>query len=238
MKEIHELSKQYNFKILEDASHCIGADYHNHKIGSCKFSDACVFSFHPVKIITTGEGGAITTNSKKLDHEIKALRSHGIKRGVCKPSEDYMPYWYYEQYALGFNYRMTDIQASLGLSQLNQLDKFIESRRKIAGFYDKNINSDKITKPDIARFKDSSFHLYVIKLSNRNKFYEYLKDSDINTTVHYFPIHMQPYYQALGFAKGDFPEAEKYGKTAISIPIYSHLKIEQQKKIVNIINNF
>ena len=239
MKEIHELSKKYNFKILEDASHCIGADYQNNKVGSCKFSDACVFSFHPVKIITTGEGGAITTNNKKLDSEIKALRSHGIKRGVSKPSDEYMPYWYYEQYALGFNYRMTDIQASLGLSQFKQIDKFIRSRREIAKFYDKEINSDKIFKPDISRFKDSSFHLYVVKLTKeRNNFYEYLKVNEINTTVHYFPIHMQPYYQKLGFKKGDFPDAEKYGDTAISIPIYPQLSIEDQKKIVSIVNKF
>tara|TARA_X000000950_G_scaffold215103_1_gene258854 strand:+ start:9188 stop:10324 length:1137 start_codon:yes stop_codon:yes gene_type:complete len=238
MKEIHKLSKEYNFKILEDASHCIGGDYLNNKIGSCEFSDACVFSFHPVKIITTGEGGAITTNKKKIDSKIKALRSHGIKRGVTKPSEDYMPYWYYEQFALGFNYRMTDIQASLGLSQLKQVDKFIELRRKIANFYDKNINSYKITKPDLAKFKDSSFHLYVIKINNRNDLYEYLKENQIATNVHYFPIHMQPYYQNLGFRKGDFPNAEEYGRTAISIPIYSSLSIENQKNIVNLLNNF
>lgn len=238
MKEIHKLSKEYNFKILEDASHCIGGDYLNNKIGSCQFSDACVFSFHPVKIITTGEGGAITTNKKKIDSKIKALRSHGIKRGVTKPSEDYMPYWYYEQFALGFNYRMTDIQASLGLSQLKQVDKFIELRRKIANFYDKNINSYKITKPDLAKFKDSSFHLYVIKINNRNDLYEYLKENQIATNVHYFPIHMQPYYQNLGFRKGDFPNAEEYGRTAISIPIYSSLSIENQKNIVNLLNNF
>lgn len=239
MREIHELSKQYNFKILEDASHCIGGDYMNKKIGSCEFSNACVFSFHPVKIITTGEGGAITTNNKKLDGEIKALRSHGIKRGVSKPSEDYMPYWYYEQYDLGFNYRMTDIQASLGLSQFKQLDKFIGSRRKIAEFYDKEIVSGKIFKPNMSLFKDSSFHLYVVKLAKeRNNFYEYLKENEINTTVHYFPIHMQPYYQKLGFNKGDFPEAEKYGRTAISIPIYPQLSAEDQQRIVSLINRF
>ena len=149
-----------------------------------------------------------------------------------------MPYWYYEQFALGFNYRMTDIQASLGLSQLKQVDKFIELRRKIANFYDKNINSCKITKPDLAKFKDSSFHLYVIKINNRNDLYEYLKENQIATNVHYFPIHMQPYYQNLGFRKGDFPNAEEYGRTAISIPIYSSLSIENQKNIVNLLNNF
>lgn len=240
MREIKDLSREFGFKILEDASHCIGGSYNDNRIGSCEFSDACVFSFHPVKIITTAEGGAITTNSKKLIDRIKSLRSHGIIRDSAKFKNKNTPPWYYEQHFLGFNYRMTEIQAALGSSQLTKVNQFINARWNIAKFYDEKIISKNVKKPDLNLNKGSSFHLYSIKLNNidqRESLLRELKANKIFTTLHYFPIHLQPYYQQLGFELGNFPNAEEYALTALTLPIYPELTHDDQQKIVDIVNN-
>lgn len=239
MKEIYRLSKKFKFKILEDASHCIGGDYMNKKIGSCQYSHACVFSFHPVKIITTGEGGAITTNDKILDYKIKNLRSHGIERNTKKfLSADSLD-WYYEQQDLGFNYRITDIQAALGLSQLKRIKSNIKKRNKIARYYDKNLNIKGVVKPDLSLFKGSSFHLYIIRVKKfRDRLRNHLLSKNIMCNLHYFPIHLQPFYKALGFKKTMYPNAEEYAEDALSIPIYPELAKDEMDKIIFEIESF
>lgn len=236
MKEIFSLSKIYGFKIIEDASHCIGGEYRSKKIGSCSFSDLCVFSFHPVKIITTGEGGAITTNSKKLLSKLSMLRSHGIVKDAKHFKKSHVPNWYYQQQELGFNYRMTDIQASLGISQLNRVDKFIKKRVEIANIYIDAL-SDLFETIDKKRNLGSSNHLFIIKTKKRNKVRLGLLKNKIFTTLHYYPIHLQPYYQELGFKYGDFPYAESYGETALSIPLHPGLKDKEIKKIIKVLRS-
>ena len=237
MKEIKDLSDIYNFRIIEDASHCIGGDYIKDKIGSCKYSDLCVFSFHPVKIITTGEGGAIMTNSQEIYNNLNMLRSHGITRLKEDFVDSEVPDWYYQQQLLGFNYRMTDIQAALGISQLTEINSFISKRRDIANFYIDELNSkfDVVSK-EIN--KGSSNHLFIIKTKKRDELRNVLLANKIFTTLHYFPIHLQPYYQNMGFKIGDFPVAESYGEKALSIPIHQGLAEKDMHYIVNILKTF
>jgi len=222
MEAFRFLAEQYGFLLLEDSSHAIGADYKQTKVGSCTFSDASVFSFHPVKIITTGEGGCVTTNNPKLYEKMLALRSHGITRDRTKMSQDHGP-WYYEQTDLGFNYRITDIQSALGLSQLKRLDAFIETRRSIAKRYNDALKSLPVTRPFQPDYQQSAFHLYVIKVQNRAAIYQHLHQQKIGVNVHYIPIHLQPYYQSLGFKAGDFPIAEQYYRETLSLPMYPNL---------------
>jgi len=239
MKKIFSLSKKYGFKILEDASHCIGGMYQNEMIGSCKFSDACVFSFHPVKIITTGEGGAITTNDASIDTKIKQLRSHGIERNQSKFISDVSLSWYYEQQDLGYNYRMTDIQAALGCSQIKRIEEIIRKRNDVSKIYDRKLNCKNIKKPDLDLFKGSAFHLYVIRVKeHRDGLRKHLSSKNIFTNLHYFPIHLQPYYQNKGFSLGMFPETEDYGKEALSLPIFPELEEKEIDSIVYEIENF
>jgi len=239
MEKISSLSNQYNFKILEDASHCIGGMYEGSMIGSCQYSDACVFSFHPVKIITTGEGGAITTNNQSLDSKIKKLRTHGIERDNSKFTYKKSLDWYYEQQDLGFNYRMTDIQASLGCSQIKRIKEIINRRTKIADQYNKKLKNKFIKKPNLDFFKGSAFHLYVIRIEeHRDSLREHLLSKNIATNLHYFPIHLQPFYQNMGFSKGMFPTTEKYSEEALSLPIFPELKDEEINYIAHEIDNF
>lgn len=238
MFELHSLSKKYGFKILEDASHCIGGSYKGKPIGSCEYSDACVFSFHPVKIITTGEGGVITTNSKEIDDQIKALRSHGVVRDSSKFKNKMSPPFYYEMQFLGFNYRMTEIQAALGISQSKKLPQIIKKRWELASIYDQEIKNGIIEKPNLDLRKGSAFHLYIVKIKEkRDSLLNQLKNNGIYTTVHYLPIHLQPYYLNLGFATGDFPNSEAYGKNAISLPLHQTLTDKEQSKVIGILNN-
>lgn len=239
MEKIYDLSLEYGFKIIEDASHAIGGRYKNKPIGSCEFSDMSIFSFHPVKIITTGEGGAILTNNKKYSEKIQMFRSHGITRDKALMNQEPHGFWYYQQIELGYNYRMTDIQAALGLSQLQRLDKFINKRHKIANFYSRKLDSKNLVLPHCLQASFSSFHLYIIKLKipgKRKELMESLKKNGIAANIHYIPIHMQPYYQALGFQKGYLPNSEKYYEDALSIPIYPTLDHKQQDEVVNTIN--
>ena len=242
MAGIHALSQQYSFKIIEDASHAIGGKYKNKPIGNCQYSDITVFSFHPVKIITTGEGGIAVTNDAVLAKRMRQLRSHGITSRV----EDMQPrpaqeIWNYQQIDLGFNYRMTDIQAALGLSQMKRLDSFVEKRYLIAQRYDRELASLPIQTPWQHSDSYSAYHLYVIrlKLDETNKtqrqLYDALVEEEIFVNLHYIPVYRQPYYEQFGFSAGYCQEAEKYYSEVISIPMYPGLTEVQQDRIVTVI---
>lgn len=226
MREIFELSKVYGFKILEDASHALGATYQDYRVGSCQYSDITVFSFHPVKMITTGEGGACTTNNVELAGKLERLRSHGITRDVSEMENPKATPFYYEQLELGYNYRLTDFQSALGLSQLARLDDFVSERNTIAGRYSKMINQDWITKPRVCPGRTSSFHLYIIRVedsapSTRDEIFEAMRANGVMVNLHYIPIYRHPYYAHMGrYTKDDYPAAEDYYSKAISLPIF------------------
>jgi len=233
MREIHDLSKKYGFYIIEDASHAIGGKYNNEAVGNCKYSDITVFSFHPVKIITSGEGGIATTNNYSLSIKMRELRSHGITKDKTKFKKLSGESWVYEQQSLGFNYRMNDICAALGLSQLRRLEKIVLERNKQHNYYVKILKDLPINLLKIPDNVYSSFHLQVIQfdkknIQNYNKIFDELRTSGIGVQLHYIPVHFQPYYQDLGFKKGDFPSAEDYSSKSISIPIFPGLNKEDQ----------
>ena len=240
MEKIKELSLEYGFKIIEDASHAIGGKYANENIGNCKFSDITVFSFHPVKIITTAEGGLATTNDKNLNNKLSVLRTHGITRDHnMLVNKDEGP-WYYEQLYLGYNYRMTDIQAALGSSQMQKLDTFVAKRQEIAANYNNLLKSVNIKIPVQSQNNYSSYHLYVIRVTDSDSHrsvFEKLRKNGILVNLHYIPVYFHPYYQNLGFKKGYCIEAEKYYSEAISIPIYPDLTLEEQNFIVDILTS-
>ena len=239
-EKIWKLAKKYNFYVIEDASHSLGASRNDINVGSCKWSDITVFSFHPVKMITTGEGGMATTNSKLIYEKIEMHKNHGITRDQKKLKIKKLGFWYYEQQNLGFNYRMSDISAALGLSQFNKLKMFLKKRNYLAKNYNKLLNNLPIKKQKILLKNKSSFHLYIVLLElnkikkNYNYIFNKLRSKGVLVNLHYKPIHLNPYYKKLGFKKGDFPVAENYGKRAISLPLYFDLKKKDQKKIVNI----
>jgi len=239
MEKIHELSQKYEFKIIEDASHAIGGKYKNKSIGNCQYSDIAVFSFHPVKIITTGEGGIAVTNNSQLAERMTLLRSHGTTRKHDLMTHKADGDWYYQQLDLGFNYRLTDIQAVLGISQLGRLDEYVIKRNAIAKYYNEKLKELPLQLPIVNVEKYSSFHLYVILLEldstdkTRREVFDYLRGEGVGVNVHYIPIHTQPYYKKMGFKTGDFPEVECYYSRAITIPIYPSLTNEEQDFIVN-----
>ena len=235
---IWELSQQYGFRVLEDASHAIGAERNGEAVGSCRWSDITVFSFHPVKIITTGEGGMALTIDRRLADAMAMLRSHGITRDAGVMTEKNPGPWYYEQLELGYNYRMTDIQAALGASQLARLEAFVPRRRELAARYDALLAGLPLRLPVRDDRVRSSRHLYVVRLrldkigrSHRHVF-EALRAAGIGVNLHYIPVHLQPYYRALGFAEGHCPEAERYCAEAISLPLYPALTESNQDYIV------
>ena len=239
MLKIHELSKRYSFKIIEDASHAIGASYNEIKVGSCTHSDITVFSFHPVKIITTAEGGMALTNDKYIADKISRLRTHGItndKTKMKQRSEDEI--WNYQQIDLGFNYRMNDIQGALGLNQLKRLDQYVKRRHEIAEYYDAKLKDLTLTTPCQAPYVYSSYHLYPIlikinsDIKSQRQVYNELRKNNIAVNLHYIPVHRHPYYENLGFKKNDFPIAEKFHQEAISIPMYATLQDEHQEHVV------
>lgn len=238
MAPLAELAQTYGFTLIEDASHAIGGQYRSRPIGCCEFSTMAVFSFHPVKIITTGEGGAILTNDPDLYQRLIRLRSHGITREPQQMvSESHGP-WYYQQLELGFNYRMTDLQAALGLQQLQRLDEFVERRRFLAQRYDQHLAELPLTLPFQHPDTRSSWHLYIIRLKrnqlqkSHREVFEALRTLGIGVNLHYIPVHTQPYYQQLGFRWGDFPNAEAYYQEAISLPLYYGLTLEQQDQVI------
>ena len=243
--KIYKLSKKYNFKIIEDASHSLGAKYKNQKVGNCKWSDITVFSFHPVKIITTFEGGAAMTNNQDLDKKLKLFLNHGITKDkkYFHNKKQKRKAWYYEQQLLGLNYRMTDVAATMGISQISRLNKFVTARNKIAKIYDKFLDKNFLVLPQRENHILSSYHLYVIKVKDKfnylhEKLFNFLRYKKINVNLHYIPVHLHPYYKKLGFKKGDFKNSEKHSNRAISIPIYPNLKEKKVKDISNLINNF
>ena len=243
MKKIHSLSIKYKFKILEDASHAVGAKYYNEKIGNCKYSDIAVFSFHPVKIITTAEGGAALTNNKNLKDKLALYRNHGITREKKYLENKNFPKWYYEHIGLGYNYRLNEIQSALGIVQLSKLEKWIKYRQKIFLNYAEGLKNLPIILPLNYKNYKSSNHLYIIQLLDksgnlRNKLYNYLKSSMIEANVHYIPIHTHPYYRKLGFQKKNFPNANLYYKRCLSLPMYAGLKQSQQQEVIKKINKF
>ena len=236
MREIHQLSIAYGFTIIEDASHAIGAKYENLPIGSCKYSHITIFSFHPVKIITTGEGGMALTNDRKIANRMVLLRSHGITRDpdemTCTPDGP----WYYQQIDLGFNYRMTDFQAALGLSQMRRIDEFVGERQKIANIYRSLLAEENLKLPEVNPDCFSSFHLYVVRLDpkffNHRMAFERCRSRGIAVNLHYIPVYRQPYFSKFNFNSGDFPESEAYYKEAISLPIFPGITIDEIKYVV------
>ncbi|HIK32262.1 MAG TPA: UDP-4-amino-4,6-dideoxy-N-acetyl-beta-L-altrosamine transaminase [Oscillatoriales cyanobacterium M4454_W2019_049] len=238
MDRIADLAQKYGFQVIEDASHAIGASYQEKPVGSCQFSDMTVFSFHPVKIITTGEGGMVLTNREDLYEKLIRLRTHGITRNPNFMTEESHGGWYYQQLELGFNYRMTDIQAALGASQMQRLDEFVTRRRFLAKRYDELLQDLPLTLPWQHPDTESSWHLYVIRLKldkickTHRQVFEELRQAGIGVNLHYIPVHTQPYYQELGFKWEDFPQSEQYYREAISIPLYAGLTLEEQDRVV------
>ena len=233
MKEIKVLSEQYGFAIIEDAAHALGGEYLGQKIGSCVYSDLTIFSFHPAKMITTGEGGMVLTNKSELAEKIKRLSTHGITKDPRLMADGSHGQWYYQQLELGFNYRITDIQAALGLSQLPRLDEFVKKRRQLALFYNRQLEDFDLTIPWQHPDTMSSWHLYVIRLNlekinkDRKNVFDAMITADIGVHVHYIPVHTQPYYQQLGFKEGNFPQSEQYYREALTLPLYVDLTEQQ-----------
>ena len=244
--QIYKLSKKYKFKIIEDASHALGAKYKNNMVGSCKWCDITVFSFHPVKTITTGEGGVATTNNKMIDKSLKMFRTHGITRDktFLKSKSNKNKDWYYEQHFLGFNYRMTDLAAALGINQLKKIKTILKKRNSIAKFYNKKLQNLPLRLPVLSPKSYCTYHLYSIQILGKNpsklqlKLYNYLKKRRIITNVHYLPIHLHPYYRQLGFRRKQFPISELHADSSLSIPIYADLSIKKAQYIVKLIKNF
>jgi len=242
MEKIHALSLEYGFSIIEDASHAIGGKYKGRPIGNCEYSDITIFSFHPVKIVTTAEGGAATTNNVEIAAKLELLRSHGITRDTSLMRDVSHGSWYYEQIDLGFNYRMTEMQAALGVSQMNRLHDFVAQRNDLAARYDKLLKGLPLITPFQIDDSYSGRHLYVIRLDlsvislSHKDVFEKLRESNIGVNLHYIPVHIQPYYKDLGFTEGRFPIAEDYYKNAISIPLFHCMTEQQQSEVVNILS--
>jgi UDP-4-amino-4,6-dideoxy-N-acetyl-beta-L-altrosamine transaminase len=237
LASIRQLSDRYGFRILEDASHAVGGYYQNRPVGSGELADVTVFSFHPVKIVTTGEGGAATTRSAEIAHRMRLLRNHGISRDPADMTAVPEGPWYYEQVMLGFNYRMTDIQAALGVRQFDRLAEFVARRQTIAARYHEGLAGLPVIRQFVPEGTLSALHLYVIELDEtvrrtRAEVFAAMRSSGIGVNVHYIPVHLQPWYRALGFSRGDFPAAEKYYDFALTLPIHPNLSAEQQDYVM------
>ena len=235
MAKIYALSREFGFRIVEDASHAVGSSYKDAPVGSCQYSDISVFSFHPVKILTTGEGGMALTNTSELAEKMTCLRSHGVVRGADKLQGTEAGLWYYEQQSLGFNYRLTDIQAALGLSQLKRLRVFVDRRNKIADRYREVLRDLPLTLPPETENGVSSCHLFPVRVSAtiRRRIFNELRQKGILVQVHYIPVNHQPYYQTIGYDVGHCPEAESFYAEEISLPIFYDLTDEEQDQVVD-----
>lgn len=243
MKAISQLAKKYGFKVIEDASHAIGGRYFDKPIGLCQYSDITVFSFHPVKIVTTAEGGAALTNDEKLAGKMDLFRSHGITRDPNLMIGEADGGWYYQQIELGYNYRMTELQAALGVSQMTRLSDFVTARHRLATRYNKLLTKLPVKLPYQLPETYSGLHLYVIRLQlnkitqSHRQVFDALRANGIGVNLHYIPVHTQPYYNNMGFKKGDFPEAESYYQEAISLPMFHLMTLEQQDEVIAVLTN-
>lgn len=239
MQAISQLCKQYDIAIIEDAAHALGAYYHEKPIGACQYSDITVLSFHPVKSITTAEGGAVLCNDTQLAQKCVLYAKHGITRSDDLIQHEYSDEtqgpWYYQQLVLGYNYRLSDLQAALGISQLKRVNEFMHQRRHIAKRYLDELKGLPLILPSPNALEDASWHLFMVEVKEHDRkwVYETLHEQGIAVNVHYIPIHLHPFYQQLGFKKGDFPSAEKFYKNAITLPIYVGLDDTQQDYIIN-----
>ena len=235
MQVIHALTQQYAIVLIEDAAHALGGSYQQQKVGSCQYSDMAVLSFHPVKSITSAEGGAVLTNSKAYDDRIKLFGKHGVTRDVRQMETESHGPWYYQQIELGYNYRLSDLHAALGLSQLSKLDKFILRRTELALNYQKML-SDLPLKLPVFDDSKSAWHIYMVELTqhDRKTVFEQLHAKGVGVNVHYIPIHLHPYYQRLGFKQGDFPIAENFYNNALTLPLFPSLTDEQQNKVIDV----
>lgn len=240
MQAISLLSKKYGFKIIEDSSHGIGGTYQGQKLGACEFSDISVFSFHPVKVVTTAEGGAATTNDNKILEAMQFYRSHGITKdssNMLRPEEGE---WYYEQHMLGFNYRMTELQAALGLSQMKRISEFVSCRNQLSSFYRNKLDELPLSTVDPLSSSYSAYHLQMIRLEvhkDRKKIFDAMRANGIQVHVHYFPVHLQPYYLNLGFKEHDFPYAEAFYQQILTLPLHPKLSVDEQMKVVNTLSS-
>jgi UDP-4-amino-4,6-dideoxy-N-acetyl-beta-L-altrosamine transaminase len=243
MHSIGSLARQYDIRVIEDASHAIGGTYNSQRIGNCAHSDITIFSFHPVKIITSGEGGMATTQDEGLAHDMRMLRSHGITRDESEFEFTNDGPWYYEQQELGFNYRLTDIAAALGLSQLQRIDSFIQQRNSIAARYNEAFASTLVAAPHIASNSVSAFHLYIARCDFENlkvtrvQLFQKMKDMGVLLNLHYIPIYRQPYFAKMGFDRKTFPNAERYYAQAFSIPMYADLTETDQNTVISSLLN-
>ena len=235
---IWALAKDYGFRVIEDASHSVGATHRDEPVGSCRWSDISVFSFHPVKIITTAEGGLATTRDPQLADRMSRLRTHGVTKDERLLSRTDEGGWYYEQIELGLNYRLTDMQAALGLSQLRKLGQFLRRRRELVARYDRLLADLPITRPLVDVLDESAWHLYVIRIDparvgkNRRQVYDSMRAGGVGVQVHYIPVHLQPYYRTLGFKPGHCPEAELYSEQALSLPLYPAMSDAEQDQVI------
>lgn len=237
MEKIHHLAAAHNIAIIEDASHAIGGKYQDNPVGSCQFSDICVFSFHPVKLITSGEGGIATTNNAELAKNMALYRSHGITKDPKELTTDSNSPWSYEQHCLGFNYRMTDLNAALGISQMKRLDTYVAKRNALVEQYLDALSNLPVTFQEVLPNCYSAYHLMIMQVApeaglSRESLFAQLRAEGIGVNVHYIPIHFQPYYKELGFKPGDFPNAESYYKHCISLPLYPNLSSTDFDKII------
>ena len=241
MKTIGQLAERFGFAVIEDACHALGGSYRGRKVGSCRYSDLSVFSFHPVKSITTAEGGMVLTNDQELYDRLCLLRTHGITRDEGRMTGESDGPWYYQQIDLGWNFRLNDLQAALGLSQMKRLDEFVSRRESLARRYDDRLEGLAVRLPGRQPDAESAWHLYVIRLEldriskGRRQVWASLREAGIGVNVHYIPIHLQPYYQALGFRAGQFPEAERYYAEALTLPLYFRLTEDDQDRVVKVL---
>lgn len=245
MKGVKRLADCFGFKVIEDASHALGSTYLDVPVGSCEYSDACVFSFHPVKIVTSGEGGMVVTRSSSLAENMRQLRTHGIIREQVYDSSGQVEPWQYQQTELGYNYRLSDIHAALGLSQMSRLDEFVENRTRLAHRYQKLLQDSGLSLPYQCEYAASSYHLYPVLVPDqpdrkllRNRLFHHLKEAGIGVNVHYIPVHSQPYYSVDSGRWGEFPVAEAYYERTLSLPLFSSLSNESQDRVIELLYNF